>query len=71
LAHSRAPEQLPEKEFALSERSEFANSRQLRGAQGTRRRRASDTGALSFGSFLWARKEKNKQRKDQILSNRN
>jgi hypothetical protein len=31
LTRSRAPERLPKKEFALFERSEFANSRQHRG----------------------------------------
>jgi hypothetical protein len=34
LTRRRAPERLPKKEFALFERSEFANSRQHRGAQG-------------------------------------
>jgi hypothetical protein len=38
-------------EFELSERSEFSNSRQIRGAQGTPLQAGQMTGALSFGSF--------------------
>jgi hypothetical protein len=65
LARSRAPQQLPKKEFALFERSEFANSRQMRGAQGTRRRRASDTGRPFFWFFSLGvqRKERNIRKK--------
>jgi hypothetical protein len=40
---------MPNKEFELSERSEFSNSRQLRGAQGIPKGQM--PGAFSFGSF--------------------
>jgi hypothetical protein len=55
LARSRAPQQLPKKEFALSEPPQGASLQtpgSCEDAQGIRRRRTSDTGALSFGSFL-------------------
>jgi hypothetical protein len=51
LSCSRAPQKLPNKEFELFERSEFSNSRQVRGAQGTPLKAGQMTGALSFGSF--------------------
>jgi len=51
LSCSRAPQKLPKKEFELFERSEFSNSRQVRGAQGTPLQVGQMTGALSFGSF--------------------
>ncbi|MFZ5798802.1 MAG: hypothetical protein ACOY3O_10290, partial [Thermodesulfobacteriota bacterium] len=54
------------KDFALSERSEFAKSRQLRGAQGSqvsgakRRLRVDQVARVPFllVPFLWASKEK-------------
>jgi hypothetical protein len=52
LSRSRAPQKLPKKEFELSERSEFSNSRQLRGAQGIRHRRTSDWVLFLLVRFL-------------------
>jgi hypothetical protein len=58
LSHSRAPQKLPKKEFELFERSEFTNSRQVRGAQGTPLKAGQMTGALSFGSFSLGKQRK-------------
>jgi len=67
LARSRAPERLPKRGFALSERSEFAKPRQHRGVphaghklRASRLRRDKRHGGPFFGSFLWASKEMNK-----------
>jgi hypothetical protein len=58
LARSRAPQKLPKKEFELSERSEFSNSRQFRGAQGIPPEAGQVTGVpFLLVRFLWASKE--------------
>ncbi len=56
LARSRAPQKLPKKEFELSERSEFSNSRQIRGAQGSPKDQLTRVPFLLV-RFLWASKE--------------
>ena len=52
----RAPEKLATKDFALFERSEFAKSRQLRGAQGSPQDQVTRVPFLLV-RFLWASKE--------------
>jgi hypothetical protein len=65
LARSRAPERLPKRGFALSERSEFAKPRQHRGAQGI----PPSAGQETRGPFLWfvsLGKQRNEQKDKSI-----
>ena len=69
LARRRAPERLPKREVALFERSEFATSRQHRGAQGIPPTGAQVAGCLFFFVlFLWASKEKEQKKEAYFLT---